>query len=1477
MVDIAPVSSDWLYDSGPIDYGRPLESAYRAEHDTIWIDSDPLYGRWRWRPSPRVLWITGPPACGKSVLARHLVESEKALDEDLMLCYYFFPEDATGGISRFELLCRSIFKQILKLDPEASSRLPPPGSLDDGGFDRLSFIVNQSGPAGDTATVDKQKPSFICILDGLDDVSDAEHNDFYRLFSLATVSPDQRYDVKFLITARFIHPSLQPEPDDSLTMVIRLEEHKTEFDRCLERYLRRRLSELGVSDPDEARLAKLKVALDGSFLATNDVMTPSVVTGAEGVDVLDRLCEAADTFPESLCRAYKSTFTRIGKHQENFGRRDDNLVRDLLVAVAIATRPLTPSEILDAFSSRIHTLGDPYLEKDHGQRMFILQHCQGLVCEESPGYTLVSGFRIRDFVGELVKVLHPENQVEEYMNLVMAQMCLSSITLSSRISPLVELVELLEQLPKQELSPDSIPWDKILSDSLRQHPFLNYASTNWAIHLDVADVSLDADIASGLNPSKQYSVQEKVFRVAEDYCDPNSPRFLTWFPLFWQAAHPTTPLMELNTDMDGLTKLMVASYISFTIGVQQILASNQGSTITRQDRRGRTALHIAVARGHFRTVRAFNGRHQFRGLLRRITNGKDVVGQTALHYAVKHKHHGVLVALMGFPGIDLNAQDAKGRTALHYAAYFGEDGMVWGLLDGNAAVDIEDSTDYTPSDYAKKVLALVEEGRMDDDDLADKYTRLSAVVHLLEKAEMAGIWLSDMPLAARQVVDNLFEIESTIFTRRFDSKHHDRFPVWDFLRHKVTEWASDQRLQRGVGWLHVPANNMTWVEILIKKLEPHRIRMGTRERILRKEFWSNCQHRGSPGYYHATFMNPQCHPLQPGDVQQQALCLYMPYIHWETMETMLKMSGTLGMMREHQIHEFEEPKRENRHEALMFYYLDRPNPLHIRRTLDQYHYYNLEDTTMRDKDQLFCRVFAEKPPGNRPVLMVDQLWLWRLPDGTVITSFPDRWSRDGSQLGREDHLDRYDRTDVFKNIKRKLDSVRSSNDLITLVIGECLKAFSDTTRQAGTFPNVLEIYGNEIGRITDTEARLLKDFSQNVKNLTNTTPRKEAVDIVDPVMEMELLREIKDIVDELQTMNKIFNDQRNVLENLREVLDEKETARDEISQRELRMLVRSRQREATLMIGQAHEASQALNDLIDLKQKFSNVLEARWARNMAEETSRQGTTILVFTIVTIVFLPLSFMAAFFALDISQFPKMEDGGLDLDFVSTYIFSMSAAVVVPLLLIAFNVDWVTRLRDSTKATILDKSEIVSKEDAYFKNRNDRMQKKKETMRQRLRKLRAAESAPKNTRGTKPSLPLATFFRYTLVILPIGEVRFACLVLLKGAEILRLRDTAVKRPPGLLAGDDEDDDSTEGVVDVGETEKTARWKIRPGLKSSWRLFLRSVRLLFLPLWISMLCVEVLIGGIVYGLLAVVLAENPLKSFVGEVWNSTLLSLYW
>jgi len=105
-------------------------------------------------------------------------------------------------------------------------------------------------------------------------------------------------------------------------------------------------------------------------------------------------------------------------------------------------------------------------------------------------------------------------------------------------------------------------------------------------------------------------------------------------------------------------------------------------------------------------------------------------------------------------------------------------------------------------------------------------------------------------------------------------------------------------------------------------------------------------------------------------------------------------------------------------------YIHSDKPLHCRRTLDQYSYYMMDTTEPRDLDQIVYKwarnkqsrqrsaegapeSFSEdevniksgadrdKPteiprePRHRPVIMVDQLWLWVLPNGTVVTSLPN--------------------------------------------------------------------------------------------------------------------------------------------------------------------------------------------------------------------------------------------------------------------------------------------------------------------------------------------------------------------------------------------------------------------------------------------------------------------------------------------------------
>ncbi|PNP39880.1 hypothetical protein TGAMA5MH_08145 [Trichoderma gamsii] len=103
----------------------------------------------------------------------------------------------------------------------------------------------------------------------------------------------------------------------------------------------------------------------------------------------------------------------------------------------------------------------------------------------------------------------------------------------------------------------------------------------------------------------------------------------------------------------------------------------------------------------------------------------------------------------------------------------------------------------------------------------------------------------------------------------------------------------------------------------------------------------------------------------------------------------------------------------------------------------------------------------------------------------------------------------------------------------------------------------------------------------------------------------------------------------------------------------------------------ARNTNKALNTLVDLKQKQNNMIDTRTARlqaeqshTMAMEAERQGRTLMVFTIVTIIFLPLSFIAAFFAIPVNEFKD-----ITLDYVSMITFPVSAATSLLIIIVGF----------------------------------------------------------------------------------------------------------------------------------------------------------------------------------------------------------------
>ena len=67
-------------------------------------------------------------------------------------------------------------------------------------------------------------------------------------------------------------------------------------------------------------------------------------------------------------------------------------------------------------------------------------------------------------------------------------------------------------------------------------------------------------------------------------------------------------------------------------------------------------------------------------------------------------------------------------------------------------------------------------------------------------------------------------------------------------------------------------------------------------------------------------------------------------------------------------------------ERLISEHLHSTSPLHMRRTLDQFYYWTVIDTTAQDQNQVVCHGTrsSSDPEATGRVVMVDQLWMWIL-------------------------------------------------------------------------------------------------------------------------------------------------------------------------------------------------------------------------------------------------------------------------------------------------------------------------------------------------------------------------------------------------------------------------------------------------------------------------------------------------------------------
>ncbi|CVL08288.1 uncharacterized protein FMAN_05094 [Fusarium mangiferae] len=239
-------------------------------------------------------------------------------------------------------------------------------------------------------------------------------------------------------------------------------------------------------------------------------------------------------------------------------------------------------------------------------------------------------------------------------------------------------------------------------------------------------------------------------------------------------------------------------------------------------------------------------------------------------------------------------------------------------------------------------------------------------------------------------------------------------------------------------------------------------------------------------------------------------------------------------------------------------------------------------------------------------LMVRQLWLWKLNDGTILSSIPLRTNVCMAN-------------DLLQTIQQsRLDKISGVDDLVKHILEETIN-FPDKYLRAGLGEHKLDVFKSEIASEADKEATFFNNFAQN------DWDSKHANSAIDCTWR------VKDILDELRLIKNVFLSQLEVVNQFSTVLNLQQADRPE----DIAYIT-------TLTSKVQNMIDHITRMEKDAEKTIESAMLSQASLKEAEEARLMNILLLPFTLVTVIFTPLSFMTSLFAVNSDGFPHNEDG-------------------------------------------------------------------------------------------------------------------------------------------------------------------------------------------------------------------------------------------
>ena len=321
------------------------------------------------------------------------------------------------------------------------------------------------------------------------------------------------------------------------------------------------------------------------------------------------------------------------------------------------------------------------------------------------------------------------------------------------------------------------------------------------------------------------------------------------------------------------------------------------------------------------------------------------------------------------------------------------------------------------------------------------------------------------------------------------------------------------------------------------------------------------------------------------------------------------------------------------------------NHIQLERTLDESYYPGLSEEVLKDlnTDQVVMRALSIKSDNQKsdseiPILTVPQLWLWRLHD-VIVSAYAS-----AEQLGQG----------KFYNATEPRVT-RFPDLLIGHILAHHVKAFNCAYEDGPVhFEPVLNIFETAMMQVQSELNTYMKGHG------TRLDIGKEA-DFIHNISDIR--SEIVMIQDVLNQQEKVLNAflKDNTLDTYNPHYDPNEEANDWESVHTATQLI-SDYRERTRKIDEdARRIDQVIQNKLNLKRTAASIEDAHQSVAEARQSKLLSIVVLGFAIITIIFTPISFLAALLALDIDTFdgikytPVSTDTANSVDSQASAVFS------------------------------------------------------------------------------------------------------------------------------------------------------------------------------------------------------------------------------